>query len=483
MIGLFSHFDDDHRREVRLHLFAPVTRRLFSFFPILVGVAFAAPPEIGVVMITGDTVRGPLLDAGDGVFVLEVDGFPAAISYDQLEPESAYRARTAILEVQRGPADGWSAADRFELGRFCLRRNQEALARRHFATAIGRDAAYGERVDATMAAYRAGRSARAAERDLDDDGEDVEQRNGDGGRSGDGGERIDGVDGARRTDGAGRAASTGNDSQAKGPDDTNAAEAVIAGYKEVGERLRARVGTDIRLIETRHFLIWTDWAKSEHADLERWCEQMYAIVSERFGLPADATVFAGKCPVFCLRSKKRFREVAEALDRYDVSNALGYTISEGNGHVHVVVCRLGGSEAGRDVFASTLVHELSHAFLHRYRSPRPVPLWLNEGLANVVAEDVLGERCFNAEAADAAARAFARRDRVLGDGFWETDSLDARYYPMAHSVVAYLIGRDGGAFRALVDDMKQGVEPTEALNDRFGMSYDALESVWRAASR
>ncbi|NOS98994.1 MAG: hypothetical protein HOP29_00010 [Phycisphaerales bacterium] len=452
--------------------------KLFAIFACG-GIPTVAPTEIGVVMITGDTVRGPLLDARDGVFVLEVDGFPTAISYDQLEPESAYRARTAILEVQRGPADGWSAADRFELGRFCLRRNQEGLARRHFATAMGRDVAYRDRVDATMAEYRAGRSARAAENDAEDKDENVDARRANGGASRDTGEGTDtggGMDGAVGAESKPRAAWPDAASSAT-------AEAVIAGYKEVGERLRARVGTDIRLLETARFLIWTDWAKSEHADLERWCEQMYAVVAERFGLRADASVFAGKCPVFCLRSKKRFGEVAGALDRYDVSNALGYTISEPNGHVHVVVCRLGGSEAGRDVFASTLVHELSHAFLHRYRSARRVPLWLNEGLANVVAEDVLGDRCFNAEAAEAGARAFAGRDLALGEGFWKADSLDARYYPIAHSVVAYLIGRDGDAFRGLVDDVKKGVAPADALNARFGMSYDGLESAWRGAHR
>jgi len=238
---------------------------------------------------------------------------------------------------------------------------------------------------------------------------------------------------------------------------------------------------DVVLLETPHFLIWTDWAKADHGELQKLCEQMYGEVSRRFGLDAQADVFAGKCPVFCLRSRGRFEKAARVLDGYQATDALGYTSASPNGHVHVVVCRQGGWPAGRRAFAGTLVHEATHAFLHRYRSQRHIPAWLNEGLANYIAEAVLQDRCSNGEAADAVARAIAAGGQSLGEIFSDTGPLDARHYPVAHSLVSFLIERDAAAFARLIDDLKDGVATTDALQKHFGFDLTQLEVQWREA--
>ncbi len=254
---------------------------------------------------------------------------------------------------------------------------------------------------------------------------------------------------------------------------------IIEGYKDVGRRIGERVGRDLVLLETPHFLIWTDWLRSEHADLRRWCEDMYTTLAKRFCLSTDGCVFAGKCPLFALRSRKRFQAVAELLDGYEAGGALGYTSSHTNGHVHVVIYRHGGSPAARDAFASTLVHEGTHAFLHRYRSTRHIPSWINEGLADFVAQSVLGDQCSNRDAADAVAAEIVAGEHSIAPVFASNGALDARYYPVAHSLVSFLIEREPAAFISVIDDLKDGAPVAEALMGRYHLTLQGLEQAWR----
>lgn len=446
-----------------------ITRLLLCVLPTMVsnGVASddAARPEIRLTMITGAEVTGPLISFSNELVVLEVDGFPSAIGFDSIETDSACRISFELHTRLRGGRDRLTAADHYALGLFTLRRNRYALARRRFAQAGRLDASYRQRSDDALAAHRRSRRQAAQVPGLEPDDNEAALLAGSA---------------SLRSESAGPdEASTG----VPGSDIERARPRIIAGYKSVGERIREQVGGDLVLLETPHFLIWTDWAKAEHDALRSWCEAMYTVVSRRFGMPPQANVFPGKCPVFCMRSKKRFRKVARLLDDYDATDALGYTSSSSNGHVHVVVRRQGGSIAGRDAFAATLIHETTHAFLHRYRTYKRVAPWLNEGLANFVAETVLGERCSNAETAAAAARAIVDGGHSIEAIFSNDDALDARYYPVAHSLVAFLIERDAEAFARLIDDIKLGQPVEDALERQYHMNLPALDAEWRRAHR
>lgn len=428
-------------------------------FLISTSVSSAADrPTIPLTMMTGAEITGRLVTFTDELVVLEVDGFPCAIGFDQVVPDSAYQTIFRLRARQRGGSDRLTAADHYAIGLFALRRDRYALAKHRFIDARRLDPSYRSRGDAALQAHRRSRRAAAAGlvQKVDDD--------------------DPGTSAGSPTSGL---AFTVPD--AAPVDGESNREEIIAGYKAVGEQIRQRIGKDLVLLETPRFLIWTDWAAAEHDALRTWCEEMYEVVSRQLGMPPQVNVFAGKCPVFCMRSKKRFRKIARLLDNYDGTNALGYTSSNSNGHTHVVVCRQGGSPVGRDAFAATLVHEATHAFLHRYRSGRRLPAWLNEGLANYVAEAVLGDRCSNAETAAAAARAVIVGNYPLDPIFSEKGPLAARYYPVAHSVVSFLIKLDPAAFTRLIDGIKQGTPTEKALEQCYNLNLKTLETEWRGA--
>jgi len=260
---------------------------------------------------------------------------------------------------------------------------------------------------------------------------------------------------------------------------------VMEAYRTFGEKVREVMGKDVALVETDHFLIWTDWEKKYRDRLTGWTEAMYAALGEQFNLKATDEVFLAKCPVYCWRSKARFQKFARYFDGYDGSNAVGYTRSiEKNGHVHVVLLRQGQTEPDFDRFASTLVHEGSHAFLHRLYSTRLIPHWVNEGYAELIAERVLGEHCDAAEKAALLARQYVRYDWPLAGMLESTAPIEVYEYPLAHSLVAHLESLGRQRFAGFIRSLKEGRTTAEALGANYdGMSLEGLEASWRAATR
>ena len=61
--------------------------------------------------------------------------------------------------------------------------------------------------------------------------------------------------------------------------------------------------------------------------------------------------------------------------------SIGLCHGFGDGHVHIAFFR----PEDNWQFAHVLVHESVHGFLHRYRSPVHIPSWVNEGLAEYIA--------------------------------------------------------------------------------------------------
>ena len=212
---------------------------------------------------------------------------------------------------------------------------------------------------------------------------------------------------------------------------------------------------------------------------------MYSSLIEQFHLQENEEVFPAKCPVYCWRTNVRFKKFSRYFDGYEGTNALGYTRSiEKNGHVHVVIVRPGKTDYDFDRFASTLVHEGTHAFLHRLYSNRLIPHWINEGLADFVSERVLGDRSVNGENATLLSRPYVRYDWPISDMLHSTQPIGVEQYPLAHSLVDYLISLGDDRFVGFIKDLKQGQTVLASLAENYeGLTLEQLDVQWRNAVR
>ncbi len=432
---------------------------------------------------TGGALSGPVVDHTSHGIVVMHDTTPYVFSWDEIKADSAYVARRDLRILDRGGLEKLTAQDHFRLGLFALSRNLTEQAARDFAGAEKLDRSYKPRARQAFVQYNEKKRQRRAARSQDKalvetqkrKNEETQKR-----RNGETGERENSADAHRGPlETAVREVTAG---EGLSPETR---QRVISVYKSFGETVRQEVCEDLTLIETDHFLIFTDWTKGRRGMLGEWCEAMYAALCARFSFDASEPVFLAKCPVFCWRSKTRFMEFARRFDGYDGTNAIGYTRSMADsGHVHIVLLRQGRSEADFDRFACTLVHEGTHAFLHRLFTTRLIPHWVNEGYADLVAERVLGDRCASVENAALLARQYVRYDWPIA-GLLEHDGpIDVHQYALAHSVVRYLEGLGRPRFAAFIRSLKSGQTTTEALADQYdGMTLDQLQARWRSAIR
>lgn len=417
------------------------------------------PFELTVKLLVGGELFGLMLDYSDELIVLEYQGVPCVVAFDELKTASAYRAKKALLAHERGGVERLSAEDHFQLGGYALRRDHPSLANNEFKEAQRLDGSYRSRIDAARQDYHARRQAAGPtgppSRLEDDPGRD----------------QVGALPGLTET--VSRLPSRDR-------------QRVIEAYKRFGQSVRETINQDLVLIETDHFLIWTDWNRIRRPQLAQWCEAMYRALCVQFGLDTaegqdrNEDVFLGKCPVFCFRNKARFLRFARTYDHDNRTSITGYTRTDPSGHVHVVLFRRGPGDHEIDRFAGTLVHEGVHAFVHRYKRVGHISGWVGEGLADYIAEQVLGDRCPYGERAGLVARQYVLRDIPIGDLLRKTWQPQAHEYPVACSLVAFLIKRDREAFANFIADLKAGYGLEQSLHRNYdGLTFETLEAAWR----
>ena len=440
---------------------------------VIAAAALGQTPTISVdlKLRTGGSLSGLVVDHSEHALVIVRDRKPYVFSWSELEFGSGLTAKRALLELERGGPEKLSAEDAFELGRFALAHDRNDVAAQAFRDAERLNAKLKEPIRRAFEEYRRRKGATGENEGpfKDEAPPSVDDSAGDTAESGSGPAGIPDLEEAVL------ATRPSEETRAK----------VMEVYRTFGEKVREVMGKDVALVETDHFLIWTDWEKKYRDRLTGWAEAMYAALGEQFNLKATDEVFLAKCPVFCWRSKARFQKFARYFDGYDGSNAAGYTRSiEKNGHVHVVLLRQGLTGPDFDRFASTLVHEGSHAFLHRLYSTRLIPHWVNEGYAELIAERVLGEHCDAAEKAALLARQYVRYDWPLAGMLESTAPIEVYEYPLAHRLVAHLESLGRQRFGGFIRSLKEGRTTAEALGANYdGMSLEGLEASWRAAIR
>ena len=232
-------------------------------------------------------------------------------------------------------------------------------------------------------------------------------------------------------------------------------------------------------MQTAHFIIFTDWDPREYNFLKDNCEGAYAAVSKQFDIPVSENIFIGKLPVFMFARHDDFTRYATSYDNFPVPKTVaGYFTSHGDGTGHMVMWKpAAAGSATRDAelnWAYTLTHEFTHAFVSRYRSNRRIPRWLNEGLAEVIAYNQ-----FPRIGAHAFARARAKERFDFESLFDDKKMPGGEMYPVMQTMVEALIGENRKAFLKMFDDIKDGMEPEEALKKNYNAGYKDWEPAWR----
>lgn len=156
------------------------------------------------------------------------------------------------------------------------------------------------------------------------------------------------------------------------------------------ERILEQAGMGLVPVETEHFLLYTDLPRTDAAKWIMQLEKTFEALQRLFQIPdsngqkGDFRSFRGcwgKVVVLVFGEQDRFRLVeAESFKHLVPQAAVGVCHPQGpktfiNMHHQV-------DDA---MFEWSLIRETVHAYMHRYRTPRRLPAWANEGLGEFVA--------------------------------------------------------------------------------------------------
>jgi hypothetical protein len=254
----------------------------------------------------------------------------------------------------------------------------------------------------------------------------------------------------------------------------------IAAAQKVAKDVEKKMELNLGEIQTRHFIIFTDWDKKEYDFLKKNCEKAYSAVSRQFNIPVSENVFVGKLPVFMFAKQTDFQKYAAMIDDFPAPRAvLGYFSPHDDGTGHMAmwkpdINRYPDVQEAEKKWAYVLTHEFTHAFMSRYRTNRDIPRWINEGLAEVIAH----EEYPSPESHDYARR-LSQIPFEFENLFDDTMMPGGIMYPVMMTMVEALIHENRRAFIHMIDDLKDGVEPEAALKKNFHAGYKDWEPAWR----
>jgi hypothetical protein len=251
---------------------------------------------------------------------------------------------------------------------------------------------------------------------------------------------------------------------------TDAEQAAACDTVREGARKALEVaGIPFEPVETRYFVLCGDLPAAE---MQRWAREldaMYARVGEVLGLPRDVNLFWGRCAILAFQKEDTFKLVEAAVFNHKAMPGLRGVCHMQGPRTTVSLFR-GNDELQ---FAATLVHETTHAIMHRWATPQRLPDWANEGFAEWVAR-----ACVPRSGVDASRRpqglAFFRgggdATKVMAldgaAGTWPGDN--AIGYSVGYLLVDLMIAEKPAGFAAWVKAVKGGKPWRDSLAADFG---------------
>ncbi len=232
-------------------------------------------------------------------------------------------------------------------------------------------------------------------------------------------------------------------------------------------------------VQTPHFIIFTDWEGRDQTVLKDALEGAYTAVAKQFAIPAKETVFVGKLPVYVFKNKSEYLDMADKVDHLTIAkDVVGYFLSKSDVAPHLVMTRptdITGPNAAQAQknWGFVLTHELTHAFISRYHTNRPLPNWLSEGLAELVAHTQ-----FPHDKTRQIAKTIAGGTLPVSDIFNEKDS-SIKMYPVMMTMTEALIQSDPKKFMKYLNEIKDGADAEDSLRTNYNVTYDGLENAWR----
>jgi hypothetical protein len=243
--------------------------------------------------------------------------------------------------------------------------------------------------------------------------------------------------------------------------------------KKMSEDAQAKLKRPLQLYETKYFLFYTDLSAKEGRNWSGLLDRMYARLCETFGVAKGQNIWRGKGLVFVFSKQDDYLRFESEIGHAQAQGTAGMCHSSSNGIDFIAFYR----QPDELQFAHVLVHESTHGFIHRYRSKVFVPSWANEGLAEVIATDLVPQRGHRDEVKSRAREALQQHRNSMGD-FFTAEHIEGWQYPVAQMLCEFMIQAGKKNYVDFMNGIKDGLKWDDALQQRYKAPVERLVPVF-----
>jgi hypothetical protein len=146
---------------------------------------------------------------------------------------------------------------------------------------------------------------------------------------------------------------------------------------------------------------------------------------------------------------------------HTLANIYGLSHLSPSGEV-VIACYRGNDPHD---FGQMLVHEISHGFIHRYKTKASLPNWVDEGMADLIgAEMVPGSTAVKNREYKAVQQ--LAQQHSLG-GMLAAERIEPWQYGVASNLNRFLLQADRKGYVRFIESLKEGMKWEEALGAAY----------------
>lgn len=230
-----------------------------------------------------------------------------------------------------------------------------------------------------------------------------------------------------------------------------------------------KVSQSLKLVETKFFIFCSDLPDDEIRQWSFLMDRMYHRLCDLFAVERDTNIWRGKAMIVMFSQQNDYKRFWSTMTPLDVGSSAGMCWYNSNGRVVIAFYR----QPDDMDFANILVHESVHGFLHRHRSPVHVVSWANEGLADLIAHELV-PKCDWTPRKQRYAVTRMKRDRNMGGDFFTADHIHFWQYGIASHLTQFMIKQNKKRYVAFINGIKDGQPWEQSLEKNYGTTLSRL---------
>jgi hypothetical protein len=254
--------------------------------------------------------------------------------------------------------------------------------------------------------------------------------------------------------------------------------AILTMRTEAAKRLD-HIGQSLVPVETEHYLVYSQTPRAEAAKWAVMLERVHEHLRKQLDASKSTQLEWGKTAVFIFTERPIFEKMEEEVFAQLVPLAIPGVAHYTGPQVFINMHR----DVDEDEFAVALIDEAVHGLMHYYLTPKRLPAWANEGLAEVIASKELPQSLALKERRDAAL-AFIRDggdiNAVLDLSYEQITTVKLRdvHRGIGMLMTELMIRERPQKYIQWVTAVKSGQDWQPALKEEYGVSRAALVDVF-----